>query len=469
MNRHWVFLVLTGLMAATDVAMVILALFLAYHLQFETALLPAPEEFHPWQIYIPLAAVESLVFPAVFAARGMYELRRNTSRLDEFSRVLVSVAISALITLGMVAFLSRDVLYSRSLIAISWALAVPLVWGARLAQFWFQGALRQAGLGNERVLLVGCGEVAQAVLHKMQDMPSWGYRVVGYVADWHSTTAVNLDSVPSIGEIGQIDTAVRRHGITEVIIAEPSLTHQQVMDIVQRLDPRQVSIKVFPDVFQLVSSPAAISDLHGMPLVSIHDAALRGWRLAVKRVVDIVVSAVLLVLLSPLLLLVGLLIKLTSPQGPVFYVQERVGLDGKSFWVIKFRSMRSDAEEATGPVWATRQDPRATWLGRFLRRFSIDELPQFVNVLMGDMSIVGPRPERPHFVQQFSQRIPNYLERHREKVGLTGWAQVNGLRGDTSIEERTAYDLWYVENWTLWLDFKIMVRTIVAIFRHSNG
>ena len=216
------------------------------------------------------------------------------------------------------------------------------------------------------------------------------------------------------------------------------------------------------------ATQVTISDLHGMPLVSVRDAALRGWRSALKRVVDVLVSGTVLVFASPVLLFLALLVKLSSP-GPVFYAQERVGLNGKSFWVLKYRSMRTDAESKTGPIWASRGDSRATPLGRFLRRSSLDELPQFINVLMGDMSIVGPRPERPVFVEQFSQSIPDYWKRHWEKAGLTGWAQVNGLRGDTSIEERTAYDLWYVENWNLWLDFKIMLRTIPAMLRDSNG
>jgi exopolysaccharide biosynthesis polyprenyl glycosylphosphotransferase len=175
--------------------------------------------------------------------------------------------------------------------------------------------------------------------------------------------------------------------------------------------------------------------------------------------VDVVGSVIGLILLSPLMLLTALLIKLES-RGPAFYAQERMGLDAKPFSCLKFRSMRQDAEAQTGPVWATKDDPRRTRLGAFLRRFSFDELPQLINILLGHMSLVGPRPERPVFVEQFRRSIPRYMDRHREKAGLTGWAQVNGLRGDTSIIERTKYDLWYIENWSLWLDFKIILRTV---------
>jgi len=198
-----------------------------------------------------------------------------------------------------------------------------------------------------------------------------------------------------------------------------------------------------------------------------HDVAMRGWKLTIKRAIDVAGSLVGLILLSPLMLFVAILIKLESP-GPVFYVQERMGLDARSFPMIKFRSMHQDAER-DGPGWTQPDDPRRTWLGQWLRRLNIDEWTQLINVLLGDMSLVGPRPERPVYVEQFKKSIPRYMDRHREKAGLTGWAQVNGLRGDTSITERTKYDLWYIENWSLLLDFKILIRQIFQIFGDRNA
>ncbi|MBI4299924.1 MAG: exopolysaccharide biosynthesis polyprenyl glycosylphosphotransferase, partial [Chloroflexi bacterium] len=267
-------------------------------------------------------------------------------------------------------------------------------------------------------------------------------------------------------DVGEI---IRTHRIDDVIIAEPSLSREKILEIIEDCESEKVSIRIFPDVFQLRSSQAYIGDLDGLPMISVRDAALRGWKLMLKRAVDLIVAGAVLIVFSPVMVLIALLIKLSSPRHPVFYVQERVGLDNRPFKVLKFRSMRPDAEVKTGPVWAKRGDPRVTALGRLLRRSSLDELPQFINVLLGEMSVVGPRPERPHFVEQFSQKVARYPARHREKVGLTGWAQVNGLRGDVNIEERTAYDLWYTENWTLWLDFKIMLRTIITLFRDENA
>jgi len=202
----------------------------------------------------------------------------------------------------------------------------------------------------------------------------------------------------------------------------------------------------------------SVADLGGLPLLTVRDIALRGWKLTLKRAMDLVVSAVGLVLLSPFMLLMALLIKLDS-KGPVFYTQERMGLDSVPFQMIKFRSMKEGAEDGTGPVWATKEDLRCTRVGAFLRRFSIDELPQLINILLAKMSLVGPRPERPVFVEQFKQLVPRYMERHQEKAGMTGWAQVNGLRGDTSIVERTKYDLYYIENWSILFDIKIILKT----------
>jgi exopolysaccharide biosynthesis polyprenyl glycosylphosphotransferase len=313
----------------------------------------------------------------------------------------------------------------------------------------------------DRVLIVGTGEVGQIILHKIRNSPRLGYEVVGFIDGAPAQKAV-MD-VPILGDVDDIPSIIDAYEIDEVIIGLPEASHQEILTVISRCEREKVSIKVFPDVFQIMASEVSIGELGGLPLLTIRDIALRGWKLTLKRAVDLIGSAVGLVVLSPLMMLVSLLVKLDSP-GPVFYAQERMGLDARPFWMLKFRSMWEDAEAKTGPVWATKDDPRRTKIGAFIRRFSIDELPQFINVLLGEMSLVGPRPERPVFVEQFRRSIPRYMDRHREKAGLTGWAQVNGLRGDTSIAERTKYDLWYTENWSLLLDFKIILRTLIRVF-----
>ncbi|MEY3150577.1 MAG: hypothetical protein RLY92_804, partial [Chloroflexota bacterium] len=263
-----------------------------------------------------------------------------------------------------------------------------------------------------------------------------------------------------LGDEENLQEIVAQHAIDEVIISRAGATHDQLLALIARCQRGNVNIKVIPDSFEIMAGEVTVDDLGGLPVLTVRDVGLRGWRLSLKRVVDVSFAAAGLVVLSPIMLVVAVLIWLDE-RGSTFFVQERVGLDGMSFRMLKFRSMRLDA--SAGSQWTVKDDPRRTRLGAFIRRNSIDELPQLINVLLGDMSLVGPRPEQPQFVERFQQHIPRYLERHREKAGITGWAQVNGLRGDTSIEERTKYDLWYVEHWSLWLDIKILIRTVFQV------
>jgi Undecaprenyl-phosphate glucose phosphotransferase len=304
------------------------------------------------------------------------------------------------------------------------------------------------------------------ILQKITQSPNLGYQPVGFVDDTPGRTEVA--GLPILGPTAHLSYLIREHDVQEAIIGLPDASHEHILDLISQCEREKAVVRVFPDVFQIIASDIGIDDLNGLPLLTIRDVALRGWRMVLKRAMDLLVSAVVMVFLSPLLLFIALLVKLDSP-GPVFYAQERMGLDAKPFQVLKFRSMRSDAEKETGPVWATQDDPRRTRFGAFIRKHSLDELPQFINVLLGEMSLVGPRPERPVFVEQFRQIVPRYMERHKEKAGITGWAQVNGLRGDTSIIERTKYDLWYIENWSLLLDIKILIRTVLGIFKDRNA
>ena len=323
-----------------------------------------------------------------------------------------------------------------------------------------QRILQSRGVGAERVLIVGTGEVGRMVLQKFQQTPGLGYHVIGFIeaaATDAQPVAAKVMNLPVLGAIEDLPKVIAEQDVSEVIIGLPEASHEELVGIVSQCEREKVSIRVFPDVFQIMASEVTISDLAGLPLLTIRDVALRGWKLTLKRIVDLMFSSAFLTAASPLMMLTAILVKLDSP-GPVFFVQERMGLDAKPFKMLKFRSMRADAE-ANGPGWTTANDPRRTRIGAFIRKTSIDEFPQFINVLMGDMSVVGPRPEQPAYVEQFRLSIPRYMERHREKAGVTGWAQINGLRGDTSIAERTKYDLWYIENWSLWLDLKIILRT----------
>lgn len=451
---------------ATDVTMIVLGYLAGYHLRFSWNILPY-EEYHPLSGYLGTLALQTLVMPVILGASGLYRPVRSVSWLDHFYAVFAGVSVGTAVSIVVGAFIWRDAPFSRLMSALVWLSTISLVMLGRAVVHTTGAYLRTRGVGEERVLIVGTGETARLVLERIRHSPHMGYRAVGFLAE--EPGPVELAGLPVLGSVDQVGAVVRAHQIDDVIVAIPTTSPQQLLDIVSQCNLERINIKVFPDLFQLMTSGVSIGDLNGLPLVSVKDVALRGWNLALKRGLDVTVSAILLVLLSPVFLAIAAAIKLTSPSGGAFLCQERVGLDGKPLQVIKFRTMHPDAEAATGPVWATADDPRRTKVGAFLRRYSLDELPQLINVLIGEMSLVGPRPERPFFVEQFQMTVPRYFERHREKAGMTGWAQVNGLRGNTPIEERTAYDLWYVENWTLWLDIKILLKTVTTVLKGDNA
>jgi len=452
-----------------DLAMVALAFYLAYRLR-QAITVPPPVNIAPFADYVGMMIIQVVTLPLLFFFSRLYDVKRSMPRLDEFYRLFAATSIGTIVTIALTTFLfknsSLELDFPRVMVIYAWLLTVVLVTASRSLWVVVRNLLRQRGIWTDRLLIVGTGEVGRMILQKTRQMPRLGYRVVGFV-DGDSAVGQEIMGVPVLGSMDDIPELITAHEIKEVIIGRPELSHQEVLAIISRCERGQVGIKIFPDLFQIIATELSIGDLGGLPLLNVRDIALRGWRLTLKRTVDLVGSAVGLIILSPFLMLIAVAIKLDSP-GPVFYAQERMGLDARPFWCLKFRSMRTDAEQ-NGPGWTTEDDPRVTRMGKLIRRMSIDELPQLINVLLGDMSLVGPRPERPVYVDQFRRSIPRYMDRHREKAGMTGWAQVNGLRGDTSIAERLKYDLWYIENWSLWLDFKIILRTIFAILgdRHA--
>jgi Undecaprenyl-phosphate glucose phosphotransferase len=434
--------------------------------------LPWPEEaqaMRPWADYAGIVLIHVLSLVVVFAFSHLYRLARMPSRIDEFYRIVASTTVATLVGVALASLLFKnstlDIDYSRGMVLYAWVFTIVFITVGRVAHAQIRAGLREKGWGRDRVLIVGTSDVGQMIFHKIQSNPGMGYEVVGLV-EAGSKEGV-LPGLPILGQAGSLASLINEHQVDEVIIALPEATHQEILTLISECERGKVTIKVFPDVFQYMAGQVTIGDLGGLPLLTVRDIALHGWRLVVKRLMDVVGSACMLVLLSPLLMLTALLVKLDSP-GPVLYAQERMGLDGRLFMIFKFRSMRTDAE-ANGPGWTVEDDPRTTRLGRLMRRINVDEFPQFINVLLGEMSLVGPRPERPVWVNQYRHSIPRYMDRHWEKGGITGWAQVNGLRGDTSISERIKYDLWYIENWSLLLDVKIIIRTVFNFFKSPNA
>ncbi len=456
---------------ALDAFMTLVAFVVAFQLR---RLLPFPSQLQnapSFAVYVPMMVVQVISVLAVFYFNKLYHVTRAGSRLDELSSIVGAVSIGTMLSVAISALTFKNTIFEldfpRAMVLYVWLLCVVLIAIGREFHRRLWHRLRMHGFGRDRVLVVGSGETARAIVQKIQWSPYLGYELVG-VVNGHEPHS-DMAGVRVLGKAEDLPAIIEKHDVQEVIIAPPEGTSRhEIVRLVSLSERGSVAIKIFPDMFEFVTTGVSIDELGGLPLLNVRDIQLRGWRLSLKRAMDLIGSGIGLVLLSPFMLLMALIIKLDSP-GPVFYYQERMGLDGRPFQMFKFRSMRQDAEE-DGPGWTVKDDPRRTRIGTLLRSKNVDELPQLINVLLGDMSLVGPRPERPIYVEKFRNSIPRYMERHREKAGMTGWAQVNGLRGDTSITERTKYDLWYVENWSLWLDIKIIVRTIVqTLFGSAEG
>ncbi len=461
MKRRAEFL-FSGSLLLVDALAILVAFFLAYRL---VALFSGGTAVSPFfGDYAPVVLPGLYALLVVYFFYQLYHLRRGESRLDEIYRLVPATSIGVIIGTALTTLLFRDQEYPRQLIVFGWGTTLLFVSAGRLAHGWLRALLYKRGWGELNVLIVGAGEAGNMILEKIRGSPNLGYCPKAFLDD--ERVGQNVLGIPVIGRPNELGEIVRNDHIDEVIIALPEATHQELLSIVSRCEDGHVSIKVFPDVFQIMASEVNIGDLNGLPLLAMRDIALRGWRLTLKRIVDIMISAVVLVFISPFMLLIALLVKLDS-RGPALFTQQRMGLDAKPFPMFKFRSMRTDAEKLAR--WTVKDDPRRTRLGKYLRQYNLDELPQFVNVFLGHMSLVGPRPEQPMFVEQFRQMVPRYMERHREKAGITGWAQVNGLRGDTSIWERTKYDLYYIEHWSLWFDFKIIILQALKFFHDKSA
>lgn len=413
--------------------------------------------------YIPTLILHVATIVIIFYLMQMYHMRRALSRIDHARNIFGAVTVGALMVSGIQELIFKNTLlesvdYPRSMFFYVWIFSVLFVVIGRELNSMLRHFLRRRGIEQANLLVVGMGKIAREIIRKTEGSPELGYHLVGVVNVRADQKNKDL-GVPTLGFYTDLPYIIDQHNVEQVIIAVPDAHRDELVELISYCRRGRVDIKIYPDMFAYIARDLSVDDLSGMPLVTVRDVAMRGWRLSFKRGMDIVGSMLGLILLSPFLLFTAILIKLESP-GPVFYTQIRTGLDERPFEMIKFRSMRSDAE-STGPGWTVENDPRVTKIGHFLRRTNWDEMPQLINVLIGEMSMVGPRPERPVYVQQFREQIPRYMERHREKAGMTGWAQVNGLRGDTSINERTVYDLWYIENWSIWLDIKIIIRTFL--------
>jgi Undecaprenyl-phosphate glucose phosphotransferase len=447
------------------------AFVLAYIIRFEIGLIPVTKGYPPFRQYVNVLPFVAALVPLAFHLQGLYRLRRGRSRVDDFFAVFVGSILA--VVFGIVATLYFQTYYVANPLKDKGAYEVSqLVWAMFLVlntglTFSSRELVREAlerrwraGIGLKRILIAGAGDLGRLIADKILEHRELGYQIVGFVDDRAGGDHLGYRGLPLLGALDEANDIAQREGVDHLYIALSADEHAHMLRLIESTSRGVLDVKVVPDLLQVIALRARLEDLDGVPIINVNDVPLQGFNSVLKRMIDMAISAAALAVLAVPFALIAILIRLTS-SGPIFYRQERMGLDGKPITILKFRSMYHDAERETGPVFARQNDPRRTPVGRLLRRFSLDELPQFWNVLRGEMSVVGPRPERPLFVEQFKQRFPQYMLRHKVKSGITGWAQVNGWRGNTSIEKRIEYDLYYIENWSVSLDLKIMWLTLL--------
>jgi Undecaprenyl-phosphate glucose phosphotransferase len=436
----------------------------AYYIRFASGWFPIyktpPEVYLCWR-GLPLVVLLGI---AAFQLTGQYTIHRLRRFREEIICVIKGTSLLSLLVMAST-FFRQDPYDSRATMVIFSALTTSGILAARRLSWYGIRYFRSMGYNECRAIIVGTGRVARKTAWALRHASWMGIRNLGFVEDQPNRWTSDLDILGTTRDLPQL---IQKYNIGQVFISLPLNRYHEARQVFDTLSQTLVEVRIVADVPNLAGLSLTTTNLDGLPVIGLRESPHFGLNLVVKRMMDVILSLAGLMILSPLLLLIAVLVKLSSP-GPVLYRQQRCGLNGQPFDMLKFRSMTTNAESETGAVWAQKDDPRRTPLGAFLRKTSLDELPQLVNILRGDMSLVGPRPERPVFIQQFSRTIPNYMARHRVKAGLTGWAQVHGWRGNTSLRKRVQYDLYYITHWTPWLDLRILWMTVFRGIFHRNA
>lgn len=418
------------------------------------------------EFIVPMLVV-CVFWLVVFFLFGLYKPWYTKSRLDELITIIKATTFGTLLLFFMIFIDDEGMgspLQNRLLIVAYWGLIVACVGGGRLILHTIKRKLLEAGIGIQPAIVVGINERSRELHDMVQRHPALGYRIVGIVSVDKRKEKSPYKDVPYLGTIDTLPKIIEEHDIKEVLITLDSTEHDKLLSIIALCNGHEVGMKIVPDLYDIISGQARTNQIYGFPLIEVSPQLLSPWEEVAKRTLDIFISFLILFLGLPLWLIVALAIKIES-RGSVFYTQVRVGKDGKTFKIIKFRSMQKGAEEKSGPVWAHKRDTRVTRVGRVLRKLRIDEIPQFTNVLKGDMSLVGPRPERPYFVEKLSKELPLYMRRLKVRPGITGWAQVKH-KYDESLEDvkkKVKFDLFYIENMSLRMDLKILLNTIYVV------
>ncbi|HDP99495.1 MAG TPA: undecaprenyl-phosphate glucose phosphotransferase [bacterium] len=417
---------------------------------------------------IPLMFILYFYWVILFAFFGLYKSWYAQSRFDEFVVILKTVSIGVILIFILTFDYSVDIKnppsLSRIIIISYWLMLLFFVGLGRISLRTLQRKLLERGIGRRNTIILGWNEKAQELYDKLKTAPALGYQLIGFISNSRDNLNKKHADSSVIGTLKEIPGIVKLNNVEVIIIAVNVRSPKQIINIISRCSDLPVSLKIVPDLYDIVMGYGRTNQIYGMPLIEIMPNLMPEWERQAKRIMDVGVSLVVLIGFLPIWLLVSIAIKLES-SGPVLFKQKRVGLGGKIFTIYKFRSMVQHAEKETGPVWATEKDPRVTFVGRIIRNLRIDEIPQFINILFNDMSLVGPRPERPYFVNRLKNEIPLYSRRHRMKPGITGWAQIKGGYDTTlkNVKKKLEYDLFYLENMSLRMDLKIIFRTLYTV------
>ncbi|MDQ6916715.1 MAG: undecaprenyl-phosphate glucose phosphotransferase [Pseudomonadota bacterium] len=421
----------------------------------------------PPTYWVAMLAV-ALLSLAVFPATGLYRPQRGASLVEDM-RALGSGWLSLLAIAVFLAFVTKTgETYSRVWVALWFAGGFLLQTAMRVGMRLSLRYLRRRGYNLRHICIVGAGELGREVALRLRRAPWSGLSLRGFFDDTPELAGAAVEGIPVLGTIDSLSHYLEQSGVDQVWIALPLRDEQRIRRLVAELRGHAVQVRYVPDIFGFQLLRHSFSEVAGMPVIGLTDTPLEGLQRVLKTLEDYILGGATTLLVLPLLFAIAIGIKLTSP-GPVLYRQQRVTWNGRRFTMLKFRSMNVGSERASGPIWSRQADPRTTRLGALLRRYSLDELPQLLNVLRGDMSLVGPRPERPEFVAQFRQQIPGYMQKHMVKAGITGWAQVNDLRGSSDLSKRIQYDLYYIDNWSVWFDLRILALTVSHVIRSRNA
>jgi exopolysaccharide biosynthesis polyprenyl glycosylphosphotransferase len=418
------------------------------------------------QFFFPMLVVY-FYWLLLFMIVGLYRTWFALSRFDEISSLFKVSFVGIFILFFLIFFDDYQhgiASASRILIFIYWFLFLLLVGTGRIFVRSLQRNLLIQGYGRKKAVVIGFNEKAIEVNDEISQIKALGLDVIGFISTDQSHLDKQYKGKPVIGHVSDIEQLLEQYQPQEVIIAIDNKDQDLLVDIISKCENKNVGLKIVPDLYEILSGQARTAQLYGMPLIDVMPELMPEWEKRLKRVFDIVMSLIILIITFPVCVIVALAIKIDS-KGPVFFIQERCGLNGDPFNMIKFRSMRQDAEKLSGPVWSTKDDPRITKVGKFIRKVRLDEIPQLINVLKGEMSIVGPRPERPFFVEKLAHEIPYYKRRLKVRPGLTGWAQIKHKYDETieDVKTKLKYDLFYIENMSIRMDFKILFRTIFVV------